>query len=396
MPIEPAVHVALLTGGGDKPYAIGLSTSLAPRGVALDFIGSDDLDVAEVRTLPDLRFLNLRGDQHSGASLPVKMLRILRYYARLVAYAATARPRVFHILWNNKFELFDRTVLMLWYRLLGKRFVLTVHNVNRAARDGGDGPVNRLTLRVQYRMADHLFVHTEQMRRELASQFGVPASRISTIPFGINNMTPVTGLTQAEARTRLGIDGDARVALVFGNIAPYKGLEFAVEAMARLVTTHPDARLLIAGQPKHGDGYWSEVRSLVRARGLENAVLEHIRHVPDEEVELYFTSADVLLLPYTHVFQSGVLFLGYNFGLPAIVTDVGSLKDDVLEGVTGYVCAPRDAESLAAALRHYFDSELCRNLEAHRAGIRHTMSARHSWDHVAEQTCRVYRSLMGV
>ena len=52
------------------------------------------------------------------------------YYAKLIRYAATAEPRIFHILWNNKFEYFDRTLLMLYYRLLGKKIVLTAHNVN--------------------------------------------------------------------------------------------------------------------------------------------------------------------------------------------------------------------------------------------------------------------------
>ena len=54
------------------------------------------------------------------------------YYAKLIRYAATAKPKIFHILWNNKFESFDRTLLMLYYRFLGKRIVLTAHNVNAA------------------------------------------------------------------------------------------------------------------------------------------------------------------------------------------------------------------------------------------------------------------------
>ena len=57
-----------------------------------------------------------------------------------------------------------------------------------------------------------------------------------------------------------------------------------------------------------------------------------IESVPDAETELYFKAADVLALPYTHVFQSGVLFLGYNFGLPVIASDVASLREDVVEG----------------------------------------------------------------
>ena len=42
-------------------------------------------------------------------------------------------------------------------------------------------------------------------------------------------------------------------------------------------------------------------------------MIERIEYVPDEETEIYFKAADVLALPYAHVFQSGVLFLGYNF-----------------------------------------------------------------------------------
>ena len=68
------------------------------------------------------------------------------YYAKLIRYAATAKPRIFHILWNNKFEFFDRTLLMLYYRLLGKKIVLTVHNVNAGRRDSKDTRLNRLTL----------------------------------------------------------------------------------------------------------------------------------------------------------------------------------------------------------------------------------------------------------
>ena len=95
------------------------------------------------------------------------------YYARLIRYAATAKPRIFHILWNNKFESFDRTLLMLYYKVLGKKIVLTVHNVNAGRRDSKDTRLNRLTLRIQYRLADHIFVHTEKMKRELIEEFGV-------------------------------------------------------------------------------------------------------------------------------------------------------------------------------------------------------------------------------
>ena len=77
------------------------------------------MDGPEVHETPLIRVLNLRGDQSVEAGLWKKMTRVLAYYRRLIGYAFTAEPRVFHILWNNKFELFDRTALMLFYKLLG-------------------------------------------------------------------------------------------------------------------------------------------------------------------------------------------------------------------------------------------------------------------------------------
>ena len=385
--------VALLTGGGDKPYAIGLATSLSARRVSIDFIGSNDLDVPELRALPGVRFFNLRGDVTPTAPILDKVIRVLVYYVRLIKYALTAKAPVFHLLWNNKFELFDRTVLMLLYRTLGKKIVLTIHNVNAAQRDGGDSLLNRLTLKIQYTLADHLFVHTDDMRRQLEADFGVPVRKVTVVPFGINQTIPITAMTRDDARVRLGLSPTAKVLLFFGNIAAYKGVEYAVQAMARLVLTYPDARLVIAGWPKTDDGYWPAVVQMIQRLGLERNVVQAISYIPDNEVETFFTAADVLVLPYTHVFQSGVLFLGYHFGLPAIATNVGGLKDDVIDGVTGFTCDPSDAEQLAETFERFFRSPLYGNLAARRFEIRDLMARRNSWSQVSEETCRVYRSM---
>ena len=129
------MRVALLTGGDDRPYALGMAAALAAEGIAVDFIGSDKLDAPQLHDSLLITFLNLRGDQSEDAPLEKKIVRILFYYLRLAKYAFRSRPRIFHILWNNKFEWFDRTVLMLYYRLMGSNLVMTVHNVNAAKRD---------------------------------------------------------------------------------------------------------------------------------------------------------------------------------------------------------------------------------------------------------------------
>jgi len=388
-----SVRVAVLTGGGDKPYALGLAACLISQDVAFDFIGSDELDSPELHQNPLVRFLNLRSDMRPDTNGARKVLRVLMYYWRLLLYAATAKPKVFHILWNNKLVLLDRTLLMLYYRFLGKRIAFTAHNVNAGRRDGNDSVFNRLTLRIQYHLLDHVFVHTEQMKRELRTDFGVLDTKVSVIPFGINSTVPNTALTSVEARRRLALSSRQKVVLFFGNIAPYKGLEYLIEAMALLVPNEPDYRLIIAGRPKNCAPYWEAIRRRISCPPLRPNVIERVEYVPDGDTEIYFKAADVLVLPYTHIFQSGVLFLGYNFGLPVIASDVGSLKEDIVEGETGFVCKPRDPVDLAKSIETYFRSNLYRQLKTRRQEIQDLANEKYSWRRVGEITQAVYRSL---
>ena len=106
------IQIALLTGGGDRPYAYGLTKALMNKAMTLEVIGNDDLDCPDFHNSPNVRFLNLRGDQRPEVGLVTKATRVLRYYVRLIRYSASAHPKIFHILWNNKFEYFDRTLLM--------------------------------------------------------------------------------------------------------------------------------------------------------------------------------------------------------------------------------------------------------------------------------------------
>lgn len=361
---SPEFSVSLLTGGSDRPYVYGLTNALSSMGLTVDLIGSDELDEPDLRDRAGVRFLNLRGDQRPNAGLIAKIYRVLAYYWMLIRYAATAKPRIFHILWNNKFEMFDRTLLTLYYRSLGKAVVLTAHNLNKRKRDSTDTALNRLTLRVQYRLADHVFVHTSKMKSELMKEFGVPTSRITVIPFGINNSVPDTNLSPKEAKERLGLRENQKTILFFGRIKPYKGLEYLIAAFQRLVPWHDDYQLIIAGQLEKGsERYWESIQREIQEYVEAGRVISRVEFIPDSEAEVYFKGADVLVLPYREIFQSGVIFLGYNFGLPVLAADVGSLKDEIVEGMTGFVFRPEDPIDLAMAIERYFASDLFADLE---------------------------------
>jgi D-inositol-3-phosphate glycosyltransferase len=389
------IEVALLTGGIDRPYAFGLSLALASKGVKLDVVGSRELDGPEMQTNSNLTFLKMHEDQRQKIGLMKKFLQVLTFYTRLLRYAATARPKIFHILWNYKFQLFDRTLLLLYYKALGKRIVFTAHNVNAAKRDGNESILNRWSLKIQYRLVDHIFVHTDKMKQELLSGFGVGEEAVSVIPFGVNNSVPDTELSPMEAKQRLGISRAAKTILFFGHIRPYKGLDYLVAAFQQIALRDQGYRLIIAGEPKKESILsWREIQQTIEREWIGEQVIQQIRFIADEETELFFKAADVLVLPYTEVFQSGVLFLAYNFGLPVIATDVGSLRDDIIEGETGNICKPSDATDLARAIEAYFESDLFKTLDGRRAEIKNFARGRNSWAVVSDKTCNVYSQLL--
>ncbi|MFL6449628.1 MAG: glycosyltransferase family 4 protein [Bryobacteraceae bacterium] len=393
--VKPKAIVALLTGGSDRPYVFGLTNCLTSAGVSLDLVGSDELDCPGISDDPAVNFLNLRGSLSQEASLVQKISRLSRYYLRLIRYAAQAKPRIFHILWNNKFEFFDRTLLMLYYKLLGKNIVLTVHNVNTARRDSEDTYLNRFTLGVQFRLADHIFTHTEKMKRELMKEFRVQENRLCVIPFGINNAVPNTRMTPHSAKQRLGIGASDRTILFFGRIAPYKGLEHLIAAFRHISAKCHDYRLLIAGRADNCEAYWNAVRQMILDDAPSGRVLLRAEFIPDEETEVYFKAADVLVLPYKDIYQSGVLFLGYSFGLPAIATDVGSFSEDIVEGKTGFVCKSDEPDDIAQAIETFFESNVYRQLDEVRSQIREYAHKRNSWETVADMTRTVYANLQG-
>jgi D-inositol-3-phosphate glycosyltransferase len=184
--------------------------------------------------------------------------------------------------------------------------------------------------------------------------------------------------------------------LFFGRIKPYKGLEYLIAAFQTLIRRYNDYQLIITGQPEEGfESYWESIQREIQDYVEAGQIIPRIEFIPDSEIEVYFKGSDVLVLPYKDIFQSGVIFLGYNFGLPVIAADVGSLKEEIIEGTTGFAFRPEDPTDLARALEEYFESDLFVDLERRRPEIRHFATERHSWEVVSELTTGVYASLLG-
>jgi len=207
-------------------------------------------------------------------------------------------------------------------------------------------PFDRAFTRYALRRADMFIVQSEAVRRDLLDL--IPGARYRTVPHPVYSLFGGT-LPREEARARLGLSAQ-RIVLFFGYVRRYKGLDVLLEAVAR-ARQEVEMDLLVVGEFYDEQ---SRYRKLVEQLGLSGNVTIVPSYVPNEQVALYFSAADLVVLPYLSATQSGIAQIAYNFDRPVIATDVGGLAEVVQHGRTGFVVPPADAEALGRALVQFY------------------------------------------
>jgi len=158
--------------------------------------------------------------------------------------------------------------------------------------------------------------------------------------------------TKKESKIKLGISED-NVMLFFGYVRAYKGLDVLLDAMPLILKKMP-AMLLIAGEFYENE---EKYRNKIRQLGLEKNIRLYSDYIPNEEISVYFSAADVVVLPYVSATQSAIVPVAYHFDKPVIVTDVGGLSEVVNDGRTGFVVPPQDPRAFADAVLKYYQNK---------------------------------------
>jgi glycosyltransferase involved in cell wall biosynthesis len=263
------------------------------------------------------------------------------------------------------------TIAFLVRRSTGTRILFICHNVLPHEKRGVDRLLARLTL-----SHGHFFiVHSQGDEAELRDL--LPEPHVTKTAHPVYDFFGQDGpqLQVSEAREALHLP-DRKVLLFFGFVRPYKGLEYLLEAMPR-VLTEIDAHLLVVGE------FWvpeARYTSQIDELGLRERVTIVNRYVANEEVALFFSAADVVVLPYTEATQSGVAQIAYGLGKPVITTTVGGLGDVVKHGKTGLLVPPADSEALAEAIVRYFRADLQQQFVDSMLDVRE----RFCWDKMVE------------
>lgn len=171
------------------------------------------------------------------------------------------------------------------------------------------------------READRVHIMAPSTPELLAETCILPPEKIVTIPHPSYQGVYDSGVTRSEARQGFDLADTDRAVLFLGQIRPYKGVDNLVEGIAQAGRSRDDLVLLLAGMAKEGseNGIADLVPSTVRAR-------THFEFVPDDEIARWCLAADIMVLPYRAVLNSGSIHLAATFRLPVVVPDEPHLR----------------------------------------------------------------------
>ncbi len=273
----------------------------------------------------------------------LRLLRYIRAYAVVRRIVRRERPAI--VQWANWRFAIDGP-LVWWVGTAGNPVMVDLaHSPRPLNEQRQTGEIFRPRARLHalqeqaYRRMDAVMVLGERSREDFAHTWP-SARRIEVIPHGDESIfrsdRPVKNPSEC-----------GQEVLFFGNLATYKGLPILLDAFRLLRQSLPEASLTIAGAPTND----TDVAALNQRAIAIGRIDLRVGYVPLPDVSDLFGNARVVVAPYVYANASGVVSLAQTFARPVVASDVGDLRDAVVDGSTGLLVPPEDPAALAEALR---------------------------------------------
>ena len=179
----------------------------------------------------------------------------------------------------------------------------------------------------------------------------VPKAQVAVVPHPVYDMFAGDRIPKKDARARLDLPLDAPVLLFFGIVREYKGLKDVLAALPDVETQLEKPTLVVAGE------FWDDKQpylEMIDRLGIGHLVVIEDRYIPNEEVGLYFSAADVLVAPYRRATGSGAVQMARGFGVPVITTLVGEMSKVIADEAAGMLVPAGDSAALSQAIIRYF------------------------------------------
>lgn len=188
-------------------------------------------------------------------------------------------------------------------------------------------------------------------------------------------------MSREAARSQLGLTPNTTTLLYLGYISPYKNVPHLIKTFHELPVSDQPVTLLIAGKPDNQ----ALKQAVLEAVGDADNVQLHLRFIQDEELQVFFKAADLVVLPFQEILNSGSLLLALSFNRAVLAPKLGAvtdMQDEVGKRWVKTYEGAFTAEVLRAAMR-----------EALPVSEEVPMGEL-EWSEIAQQTVNSYKTLI--
>ena len=272
---------------------------------------------------------------------------------------------------------------MLLY-LLRKKLVFTLHDpFPHSAKNNREFEFCR---KLAFRWIPKIILLNDAQTEKFCEVYKFPRNRLFHARLGkydcINYLSEKCSGSQENPATLPESLRGQKYILFFGLIAPYKGVEYLLQAFGKLQQKHPDIKLLVAGS---GKLYFDE--SLYK--GNANVVLMN-HYVPLAQLAGLLKNALFTVCPYKDATQSGVVQTAFSMGTPIVASDVGNFAKAIENGKSGVIVPPCDVDALTGAMADLVEHP--EKLVSFRKYIAGEWLERNGWEEVVTQYLNCYEA----
>lgn len=379
------IKVAIIepVGGhsGMDYYDFGLCEGLGENGIEATLYTCDEVALQVEQSFQIKRYYEqIYGD----SPVYIRGLRYIRGTLLSLIHAKKISTNVvhFHVFHIGFLELLN----LVLCKLFRFRVVLSIHDIIPFA----EGMSNQFFPRWSYRISDILMAHSQIGEQELKRLHQVDHRSVAYVPLGNYLHTASQLKSTDEARRILNIPLGKKVLLFFGQIKAVKGLNVLLEALADVIKVRKDIVLVVAGKVWKDD--FSKYQKIIDDYSLHEFCRLYIRYINDEELSTFFGAADLVVLPYRRIYQSAVLLTTIAYERPALVSDIGGMKEIIEHQHTGFLFSTEDKIDLAKQIDIVLDDQPLMQQVVENA--KQLMVQKYSWKEIGKQTAVYYRQIL--
>jgi len=368
----------IISHGLDQHYTINFSNGLAKNKAKISLITWDELNTQSLD--PSITCYNLIGNNDYRRSFLAKLIGFALYHLKLIMFVVKNKRSNVHIIGLFRYPVLMGIIECIILRAFSKKLIITVHNL--LPHDSHTFK-NELIYKIIYKIPNYLIVHTEKMKNSLVNYYDVNESKVFTMHHGLNEVMQAPKNDKRECRVDLGIPEDKIVLLLFGKIAPYKGIDTFLKTFELLDENY---FCVIAGKvgASYGEAYSKHIDQLVNKNKNSHRIIFKNEFIDDQLVPLYFQASDMLVLPYKNIDQSGVLLLALTMGVPIIAFNVGSFSEYISEE-SGVIVDEKNNAGLLKAIKKF-------DLSKYDKVVIKSLAKKYNWEEVTKPILFLYEA----